>query len=37
MHDMKFILEIIGGMVLSVIVLFAVYVKIGEMSSRKQK
>lgn len=37
MYDMKFILGIIGAMVLSVIILFAIYAKIGEMSSRKQK
>jgi hypothetical protein len=37
MHDMKFILEVIGAISLSVIVLFAVYVKYGAMSSKKEK
>jgi hypothetical protein len=37
MHDMKFILEVIGAIFVSVIVLFAIYAKIGEISSKKQK
>jgi len=37
MHDMKFILEVIGAVSLSVIILFAIYVKFGAMSSRNQK
>lgn len=36
MPDMKFIIEIIAGMIIAVVVLFAIYVKIGEISSRKQ-
>jgi len=37
MHDMKFVLEVIGAISLSVIILFAIYAKFGEMSSKKQK
>jgi len=37
MHDMKFILEVIGAVSLSVIILFAIYAKFGAMSSKKQK
>lgn len=33
MSNMKFLLEVIAGMIIAVIVLFAVYVKIGEISS----
>jgi len=37
MHDMKFILGVIGAISLSIIVLFAIYAKFGAMSSKKQK
>ena len=37
MHDMKFILEVIGAIFVSVIILFAIYAKFGAMSSGKQK
>lgn len=37
MHDMKFILEVIGAVSLSVIILFAIYAKFGAMSSKKEK
>lgn len=36
MSNMKFLLEVIAGMIIAVIVLFAVYVKIGEISSGKK-
>jgi len=32
---MKFILEVIGAVSLSVIILFAIYAKMGERSSKK--
>jgi len=37
MHDIKFVLEVIGVVFASVFVLFVVYAKFGEMSSKKQK
>ena len=37
MHDMKFILEVIGAIFVSVVVLFAIYAKMGAISSKKQK
>jgi len=37
MHDIKFVLEVIGIAFVSIFVLFVVYAKIGEMSRNKQK
>lgn len=35
MHDIKIILEVMGAVSFSVIILFAIYAKIGEKSSKK--
>jgi len=37
MHDMKFILEVMGVVLITIVVLFAGYAKFGAMSSKKQK
>lgn len=37
MHDIRFVLEVIGVVFVSIFVLFVIYAKIGEISTRKHK
>lgn len=37
MHDVKFALEVMGVVLISIVVLFAGYAKFGAISSKKQK
>jgi len=37
MHDVKFVLEVMGVVLVTIVVLFAAYAKLGAISSKKQK
>jgi len=37
MHDIKFVLEVMGVVLITIVVLFAGYAKIGAISAKKQK
>jgi hypothetical protein len=37
MQDVKFIMEVMGVVLITIVVLFAGYAKLGAISSKKQK
>lgn len=37
MYDMKFILEVIGTIFVSIFILFVIYAKFAEISNKKDK
>ena len=37
MHDVKFVLEVMGVVLVTIVALFAGYAKLGAISSKKQK